>query len=692
MKRLICAVVFLYTTVFAYGAELSNASWIAGSNLINTTNTYTFTYEAVTDYPYYAFYATFPPGFSCAGLSNVSITVDGNPVEISGISMASGAMIRLNLVNPNLVENGALIVVKALVTNASTTGVKNWTCIRTATSTGSILDEISDPDPIVLLPPVADAPVATITSTITTNSFRAFWNTTANATSYEVDLSTKSDFSAILATYNDFNVGNVFTYVFTGLAPATTYYYRVRAVNVSGTSASSNALSITTNKSVAAVVLTNLSKVYDGTAKQPSANSSPSGLAMTYTFNGSPVAPTNVGSYAVVGTVNDPAYQGSASGTMVITKGLAAVSINNLNFTYDGSPKAVTATTLPAGLNVDFTYNGSSTIPTELGSYAVEGVVSDVNYQGTVSGTLIISKGNVMITLSGLSKVYDGATKPVTITTVPAGLPISVTYNGVATVPYNAGTYAVAVSVNDGHYDGFASGTLTIAKATASISFTGLNTVYDGTAKTIVASTTPANIPVSITYNGSLTAPANAGNYNVVATINHNNYQGIASGDLTIEKATAFVALSDLSVEYDGACKPASINTSPSNLDVEVTYDGSATVPASTGIYEVIATIKHQNYKGISTGQLTISKVTSAKNSINTEVKIYPNPVSDFVKVETSVQLKNIQLVDPSGAMVASRESASMEETLDVRHLPKGAYLLLVESVSGKDSYHLILH
>jgi len=40
---------------------------------------------------------------------------------------------------------------------------------------------------------------------------------------------------------------------------------------------------------------------------------------------------------------------------------------NNLTFTYDGSAKSATATTTPAGLNVAFTYNGSSAIPTVAG-------------------------------------------------------------------------------------------------------------------------------------------------------------------------------------------------------------------------------------------------------------------------------------------------------------------------------------
>jgi hypothetical protein len=61
-----------------------------------------------------------------------------------------------------------------------------------------------------------------------------------------------------------------------------------------------------------------------------------------------------------------------------------------LSATYDGAPKLATATTNPSGLTVNFTYNGSATAPTNAGSYAVVGTISDLNYQGSASGTLVI--------------------------------------------------------------------------------------------------------------------------------------------------------------------------------------------------------------------------------------------------------------------------------------------------------------
>ncbi len=68
----------------------------------------------------------------------------------------------------------------------------------------------------------------------------------------------------------------------------------------------------------ATVLLQDLRQTYDGLAKPVSASTIPSGLAVDLSYDGSAAAPTNVGSYAVVGTINDPDYQGSSTNTLVV--------------------------------------------------------------------------------------------------------------------------------------------------------------------------------------------------------------------------------------------------------------------------------------------------------------------------------------------------------------------------------------
>ncbi len=82
------------------------------------------------------------------------------------------------------------------------------------------------------------------------------------------------------------------------------------------------------------------------------------------------------------------------NGAVIVTvkKLLATVTLGGLATTYDGTPKAATATTTPSGLPVTFTYNGSATPPTTAGSYTVVGSVNSGSYSGSATGTLVIAE------------------------------------------------------------------------------------------------------------------------------------------------------------------------------------------------------------------------------------------------------------------------------------------------------------
>ena len=75
---------------------------------------------------------------------------------------------------------------------------------------------------------------------------------------------------------------------------------------------------------------------------------------------------------------------------LVINKAAASVTLTNLSQTYDGTAKNVTATTVPPGLTVNVTYNGSPSAPTNAGSYTVVGTINDINYSGSATNTLLV--------------------------------------------------------------------------------------------------------------------------------------------------------------------------------------------------------------------------------------------------------------------------------------------------------------
>ena len=355
-----------------------------------------------------------------------------------------------------------------------------------------------------------------------------------------------------------------------------------------------------------------LTATFDGNAKSAAVTTTPEGLAVDVTYNGLSTAPTGAGTYAVVATINDPNYEGSANGDLVIGKALASMTLGDLSQTYDGGAKTASVATTPEGLVVDVTYAGSADAPVNAGTYAVAAAINDPNYEGTASGDLVISKGTASVVLGALAHTYDGTARVVSATTTPEGLNVDVTYASSAQAPTDAGIYAVLATVNDANYEGSASDTLVIGKATATVTLGDLAQTYDGTTRSATATTTPDGLVVEVTYDGNVQAPANAGTYAVIATINDANHEGSASDVLTVDKATASVVLGDLAQTYDGSVKAATATTTPEGLAVDVTYDGSAQAPANAGSYAVVATINDPNYEGSSSETLTIGKATAS--------------------------------------------------------------------------------
>ncbi len=464
---------------------------------------------------------------------------------------------------------------------------------------------------------------------------------------------------------------------------------------------------VTIDGAVAGVV----SRTFDGTPQVVTA-STPVALTGTIdvTYNGNATAPSAAGSYSLAATINDPNYEGGETGTLVIaTVGGTSIVLDDddgtpdgtIHRTFSGAPVApVTATTTPAGVSYAVTYVGdggtvyplTATPPTAAGQYHVEATTTDPNYDVvTASGTLVVDvqAATIVFDAGTLSATYDGATHAVTATTTPAGLAYSVTYDGSATPPVDAGSYAVVATITDPDYSGTASDTLVIAKAVGVVSFGPTNYTFDGTAHdttavisqepgnatactltasagdyprtdagstsldavcdgdnwtasastTLVVSPKPVTIALAgtgtfvydgtphaatatvngevtgfpaatvVTYDGSSAAPVDVGNHAVLAVLDagSTNYSASpANGTIAITPAAATVSLSDLVQTWDGGPHPVTVTTTPAGLAVAVTYDGSATPPMDVGTYAVSAVVTDPNHAGSATGTLQV--------------------------------------------------------------------------------------
>ncbi|MBI1324880.1 hypothetical protein GC170_17075 [bacterium] len=337
------------------------------------------------------------------------------------------------------------------------------------------------------------------------------------------------------------------------------------------------------------------------------------------------------------------------------------ISVTGGSYTFDGATHAATATaTGPGGVTVPgtftFTYDGSATLPVNAGIYAVQAFFTsaDPNYSDTVgTGSLTIASAAPTIHVTGGSFAYDGSYHTAAAQATGLGgvtIPgtFTFTYDGSATLPVDAGTYAVQAfftSADPNYSNAAGTTTLTIAPTTPAISVTGGSFVYDGNSHTATATATglgglaiPGNF--TFTYDGSATLPVNAGNYAVLVDFessdpNYLNATGTAT--LTISGAQPTLTVTVGSFVYYGNSHSATATatglgglTIPGNFTF--TYDGSTILPVNAGNYAVLVDFESSdpNYlNATGTSTLTIDRAIPVFDHLFAESVIEGTTVSN---------------------------------------------------------------
>ncbi|HVU16558.1 MAG TPA: MBG domain-containing protein [Candidatus Didemnitutus sp.] len=381
----------------------------------------------------------------------------------------------------------------------------------------------------------------------------------------------------------------------------------------------------------ASVTLQNLTPTYNGSAQPVSVVTSPASLAVSVTYDGNTTAPTSAGTYAVVATITDPNYSGSASGSLVIGKVSLTVTASDATrafgaadptfaATYSGFVGSDTAAVVGGAPDLTTTATNTSGV----GPYAIDaaiGTLSAVNYSFDtfVPGTLTITQASASVSLGALAANYDGSAKPVSVMTTPSGIAYAITYNGSSTVPGNAGSYAVSASITDPNYSGSASGTLVIAPAAltvtaanASRAYGDANPTFSAAVSGFVGTDTSAVVSGAPSITSTATSTSNVGNYAItptLGTLSASNYvfTSFVPGTLTISQASATISLGALSATYSGSANAVTATTTPTGLGVAVTYDGNSAAPTNAGSYAIAATVTDSNYSGSATGTLVIA-------------------------------------------------------------------------------------
>src|SRR5215831_12956426 len=151
--------------------------------------------------------------------------------------------------------------------------------------------------------------------------------------------------------------------------------------------------------------------------------------------------------------------------------------------------------------------SGVATAPAFTANSIAGGPYNVTATQASVSTSAVFALTNTaataQVTLDNLVQTFDGNPKSVSVTTNPAGLNIAVTYDGSATAPTNAGSYAVTATVTEANFIGQANGSLIIQPATQQITFGALPNRTVGDADFNVIATASSNLPVSFSASGN---------------------------------------------------------------------------------------------------------------------------------------------------------------------------------------------
>lgn len=268
------------------------------------------------------------------------------------------------------------------------------------------------------------------------------------------------------------------------------------------------------------------------------------------------------------------------SGTLTITKAtLTATAVNasrpygsaNPTFTinYSGFQNGENASVLDTAPEA----NSAATLTSDAGTYPITvSGGSDNNYDLTyVNGTLTITKVTVTATAANASRVFGTANPTFTINytgfvngETASDLDVLPVASTTATTGSNVGTYPITVSGGaDANYNfTYVNGTLTITKATPTVTWNNPSAIVYGTALGATQLNATASVAGSFVYTptSGTVLPVGANqvlsvNFTPTDVTNYNSVSG-TTVLITVNKATLTATATNLSRTY-GASNPA---------------------------------------------------------------------------------------------------------------------------------------
>jgi hypothetical protein len=183
----------------------------------------------------------------------------------------------------------------------------------------------------------------------------------------------------------------------------------------------------------------------------------------------------SAGDYALLVTVRDAAgatATGSVEVTVTQTPSQITVSPASASLVYGASLWFTAAVQDQFGdpqlplPDVIWSASGGGTID-DSGTFTAQEPGGPFTIKATLdtlsdSSSVTINQAPASIILSNLAQTFDGSPKSATAVTLPAGLPVEISYNDTAAAPSEFGNYTVQATITDPNYTGNATATLTI--------------------------------------------------------------------------------------------------------------------------------------------------------------------------------------------------------------------------------------
>ena len=545
-------------------------------------------------------------------------------------------------------------------------------------------------------------------------SFTARWNSVAGASAYYLDVATDALFTNTVGGFGNYNAGTNLSVNVTGLAPGTTYYYRVRVNDGCGTSSNSNIITAGTFSGPSAAFT---SSVNGNVATFT--NTSANATSYTWDFgdgnNSTATSPSHT--YAGAGnyTVTLTATNACGSNTAVDAVSIACVSVsvaiaaNGATIFCNGGSVELAATTPVAGYTLQWSKDAQPISAAVNSSYFAT---------ATGSYTLAVDDGNGCTGNSNIVAVTVNPAPAVGIqangnTTFCLGDSVALEATGTGTsyqwkrnntdisgatgsIYYADDAFSYSVEVSDANGCTATSGSIAPAinyPPAAPSLISGPNVLCEGSAASY--SVTPeAGATYVWTLPSGWTGSSNTASIGVQAGSASGNVEVVAGnncGSSAPASASVIVNLNPLVTlaAFDTTCNtvaPFALGGgNPVGGDYYVNGAPAITFDPSAHVGGNIVTYQYEDGSGCSetaTADLFV-EVCSGINEVKEEFVVYPNPASEFVKVVAPAWAEDytVNIYDAVGRKVISAEPTEYSAVfIDIRTLENGVYVAEIRS------------